>query len=100
MSAAGKKKPKKKRNRLLVVALLCLAVYAVVSLTSRQMELNERRQALDEINARISAQARENEVLEERLTNSDTFLEEQARDNGLARPGEMIFQETPGAETA
>ena len=37
-----------------------------------------------------------NEDLENKTQNSEEYLEQQARENGMARPGEQIYQEIPG----
>ena len=93
---AVKKRPR--RNRMMAVALTVFAVYVVVVLTQLQLELNERRAALEEIDQRIAEQQRANEDLTDKLNNYEKYLEEQVRERGLARPGEIIFQEIPGME--
>ena len=93
---AAKKRPR--RSRRMAVALTVFAVYVVVVLTQLQLELNERRAALEEIDQRIAEQQRENEDLTDKLNNYEKYLEEQVRERGLARPGEIIFQEIPGME--
>ena len=93
---AVKKRPR--RNRMMAVALTVFAVYVVVVLTQLQLELNERRAALEEIDQRITEQQRANEDLTDKLNNYEKYLEEQVRERGLARPGEIIFQEIPGME--
>lgn len=106
MSVASKKAaktvtPARKRphrNRLLVLAVLVFAVYVVVMLTQLQMELNERQAALDAIDQQIMEQQRANEDYQDKLDNYEKYLEEQVRQRGLARPGEIIFQEIPGIE--
>lgn len=91
-----KKRPR--RNRMMAIALTVFAVYVVVVLTQLQLELNERRAALEEIDQRITEQQRANEDLTDKLNNYEKYLEEQVRERGLARPGEIIFQEIPGME--
>lgn len=92
------KKPRKKRNRILLLAVLVFGVYTVVMLTQLQLELNERQQALDDIDAQIAEQQRANEDLQDKIDHYEKYLEEQVRQQGMARPGEIIFQEIPGAE--
>ena len=87
-----------RRNRMLAIALTVFAVYVVVMLTQLQLELNERRAALDEIDHQIAEQQRQNEDLQDKIDNYEKYLEEQVRQRGLARPGEIIFQEIPGIE--
>lgn len=87
-----------RRNRIMAIALTVFAVYVVVVLTQLQLELNERRAALSEIDQRITEQQRANEDLTDKLNNYEKYLEEQVRQRGLARPGEIVFQEIPGME--
>lgn len=97
MHTAKKKSAKRpRRNRMMAVALTVFAVYVVVVLTQLQLELNERRAALNEINRQITEQQRANEDLTDKLNNYEKYLEEQVRQRGLARPGEIVFQEIPG----
>lgn len=100
MSAVKRNKSRKpkKRSRILVMAVLVFAVYVVVMLAQLQMELNERQAVLDDMNKQITEQQRTNEDLEDKLANFEKYLDEQARLRGLARPGEIIFQEIPGME--
>ncbi len=100
MHAAKKKSAVKRprRNRMMAIALTVFAVYVVVVLTQLQLELNERRAALDEIDRQIVEQQRVNEDLTDKLNNYEKYLEEQVRQRGLARPGEIVFQEIPGME--
>ena len=93
---SAKRRPR--RNRMMAIALTVFAVYVVVVLTQLQLELNERRAALDEIDRQIAEQQRTNEDLTDKLNNYEKYLEEQVRERGLARPGEIIFQEIPGME--
>ena len=98
---AAKKKPvvkRPRRNRMMAIALTVFAVYVVVVLTQLQLELNERRAALEEIDRQIVEQQRTNDDLTDKLNNYEKYLEEQVRQRGLARPGEIVFQEIPGME--
>lgn len=99
--SAAKRKPSRKRksrSRILVLAVLVFAVYVVVMLTQLQMELDERKEVLEDINRQITEKQRFNEDLADKLANPEKNLEEQARKEGWARPGEIIFQEIPGIE--
>lgn len=94
--AAKKHKAKPRRNRILTVAVLVFAVYTVVMLTQLQLELNDRKEVLDDLVQQQIELERINADLQDKLDNSFKYLEEQARKKGLARPGEIIFQEIPG----
>lgn len=97
-SASRSRRSSKKRSRLLLVAVLVFGVYVAVMLTQLQMELNERQQVLDDVTTQIAEAERLNEDLQDKLENYEKYLEEQVRQQGMARPGEIIFQEIPGAE--
>lgn len=97
-SASRSRRNSKKRSRLLLVAVLVFGVYVAVMLTQLQMELNERQQVLDDVTTQIAETERLNEDLQDKLENYEKYLEEQVRQQGMARPGEIIFQEIPGAE--
>lgn len=95
---ADRKIKKRKKSIFLRVALLAFSVYAIVMLAQLQMELANREKDEQAIDQRIEDQKRLNEDLELKNEDYEKFLEEQAREQGLARPGEIIFQETPGAK--
>lgn len=93
---AGRKKPRKRRSRILWVAVLVFGVYVAVMLAQLQMELNDRKQVLEDVNAQIADQQRQNEDLQNKIDHYEKYLEEQVRQQGMARPGEIVFQEIPG----
>ena len=95
---AERKTKKKKKSIFLRVALLAFSVYAIVMLAQLQMELANREKDEQTIDQQIEDQKRLNEDLKLKNEDYEKFLEEQAREQGLARPGEIIFQEVPGAE--
>lgn len=97
LKASGRKR---KRSWLISLAVLVFVVYVVVMLAQLHMELKSREEALAQIDARIAEVRRSNEELQNKLDHRDIYLEEQARLRGLARPGELIFQEIPGVESA
>ena len=87
-------KPRKK-SLLLRIALLALSVYVVVSLVQLQLQLNEGRQRLDDLNSQLDAQLDAIAVLEDKRDNYKAYLEQQARKQGMAKPGETILVEIP-----
>ena len=87
-------KPKKK-SLLLRIALLALSVYVVVSLVQLQLQLDESQRRLDELNDQVHEQENINLILEDKLENSEEYLEQQARKQGMAKPGETILVEIP-----
>lgn len=78
------------------IALAALLVWVIVTLLQSQIEIREKRDDLADINAQIIAQEHINEDLENDAENEDLYLEQQARNKGLAKPGEIIFKEVPG----
>ncbi len=87
---------KPKRKSLLVrVAVLALSVYVIVSLVQLQMQLDEGQRRLDELNAQCAEQENQNIVLQAQLDGYEEFLEQQARKQGMAKPGETILVEIP-----
>ncbi len=87
-------KPKKK-SLLLRVALLALSVYVVVSLVQLHLQLNEGQQRLDDLNAQLDSQLNTNVVLQDKLDSYENYLEQQARKQGMAKPGETVLVEIP-----
>ncbi len=87
-------KPRKK-SLLLRIALLALSVYVVVSLVQLQLQLNEGRQRLDDLNNQLDEKLEAIAVLEDKRDNYKAYLEQQARKQGMAKPGETILVEIP-----
>ena len=88
-------KPKKK-SILIRVALLALSLYAVVSLVQLQLQLNKGHERLEDLNRRLEEQQDTNVVLQDKLDGYEEYLEQQARKQGMAKPGETILVEIPG----
>ncbi len=78
------------------IALAALLVWVIVSLLQLQIEINDKRNDLADIQMQIVAQERINEDITSDSENEDLYLEQQARNKGLAKPGEIIFKEVPG----
>lgn len=87
-------KPKKK-SLLLRVALLALAIYIVVSLVQLQLQFDEKEREYNAKYAQLERQQEINRVLLNEVENSDAYLEQQARKQGMAKPGETILIEIP-----
>ncbi len=87
-------KPRKK-NLLIRVALLALSVYVVVSLLQQRLQFNEAQERLDNLNQQINEQLNTNTVLRDKLESYEEYLEQQARKQGMAKPGETILVEIP-----
>ncbi len=87
-------KPRKK-SLLLRIALLALSVYVVISLVQLQLQLDEGQQRLDKLNEQLDEQLDTNVVLLDKLDSYEEYLEQQARKQGMAKPGETILVEIP-----
>ena len=91
----SKKAAKRRKSVLLRVAIVAFAVYVVVSMVQLQLRLSNAQERLDKLNEQTAAQIENNEVLQEQIDNSDAYKEQQARKQGMARPGETILVEIP-----
>jgi cell division protein FtsB len=84
----------KKTSLVSKIVIILLAAYAVVTLLKQQIQLNSARDDLDSVHQQIESAERENEELEEKLSeqNSEDFGENAVRDQlGYIKPGEAIF---------
>lgn len=91
---AGKMK-KKKKNIVLRVAFAAFAVYVVVQVVSLQVQLRTKQQELEMLEAAAHRQELVNEALQEKVENHETYLEEEARNQGYSLPGEQIYKVVP-----
>ena len=85
----------KKKNLFLRIALLALAIYALVSLIQLRLQLNEGQRTLDTYKTLSANQLTVNAELQDQIDNRDVYLEQEARKQGLAKPGETILVEIP-----
>ncbi len=91
-----KTKVKKKHSVILTVALIVLAVWMVISLIQLHTDISDKQTVLADINTQIANQQRANDELASENANDDLYLDQQAHDKGLAKPGESIYKEVPG----
>ena len=91
----GKKKTKTKRSFFLRFALLAFAVYIVVILVQLQMDISDKQDRIDELDQKIVKYNTENEELIEQGDNYKDYLEKKAREQGMLKPGESVYIETP-----
>ncbi len=85
----------KRKSVAVRIALLALIVYAVVSLIQLQLQLDEGQRLLDDVNGRVADQLTLNADLQDQIDNYETYLEQQARKQGMAKPGETVLIEIP-----
>lgn len=88
-------KTKKKKNIILRVAFAAFAVYVVVQIVSLQIQLHNKRQEIETVDAEIKRQELLNESLAEKVQNYETYLKEKARDQGYSSQGEQIYKVVP-----
>ena len=94
-AARNAKAKKKKKNIILRVAFAAFAVYVAVQIVSLQIQLRDKKQEIDKLDADIQKQELLNEALKDKVENADTYLAEGAREQGYYLPGEQIFKVVP-----
>lgn len=88
---------KKRKSLVLRIAILAFSAYMLVMLAQLRMEIDERKKQIDELNDSIQYQQQQNEDMESKNNNYEVYLEQHAREQGMAVPGEGIYQEAQGA---
>ena len=86
---------KKRKSLILRIALAAFSVYVVVSMVQLQLQLNRGQEQLDDINNQYVQTKEINAVLQDKLDGYEEYLEQQARKQGLVKPGETVFVEIP-----
>lgn len=86
---------KKKKSVILRVALLAFSVYVIVSMVQLQLQLNRGQEQLDDIKTRYTEAKENNIALQDKLDGYEEYLEQEARKQGLVKPGETVFVEIP-----
>lgn len=96
------KTEKYKGSLLLKFAVLCFAVFILVSLIGQQIQITEKKEKLEKLQAQLSTQTIKNEELQNSLKNSgglQDYAEKKARrDLDYAKPGERIFVDVGGSD--
>ena len=92
-----KAEKRKKKSIFLRIALLAFSIYVIVMLVQLQMELSARERDLDNLNQAITNQQMMNEEKKNQVADYEDYLDQQAREQGYARPGETIYKEIPGS---
>ena len=72
----------------IVIAIICV----FVPQSHRFRELESRKVAMQEANARLEARLRELDENQHRFRTDPEFVERIAREQGMAKPGETIFR--------
>lgn len=90
------KKPKKRRNIIIGACFGVFIVYAVVTLISQQVQINQKRTELSELEDKIVIQEVKNGEIEDVYNSDDReneeYIKKIARDElGYAEPDERVF---------
>jgi cell division protein FtsB len=93
--AAMKAVKKKKKSIFLRIALLAFSVYVIVTLVQLQLQIGNEQQRLNKLDEDIQRQVSLNEDIQNKTDNYEQYLEQRARERGMARPGEVIYKEIP-----
>lgn len=91
---------KYKGSFLLKFAVLCFAVFILVSLVGQQFQIMDKRQELEDLQQQLSTQNARNEEIQNSLENSGgmaEYAERKARSElDYAKPGERVFIDVGG----
>ena len=87
----------KKKSIFLRIALLAFSIYVIVMLIQLQMQIEQSNERLVSLDANIAYQKQINGDIKNKVDDYETYSEQQAREQGMAIPGEIIFKETPGS---
>ena len=88
---------KRKKSIFIRLALLAFSIYVIVMLLQLQMELGASQRQLDNYDQEIKNMQLLIDDQKNKMENYESYQEQQARENGQARPGESIYKEIPGA---
>ncbi len=87
---------KKKKSIFLRIAFLAFSLYVIITLVQLQMEIGNKKKQLDAVQENILLQQQLNGDLKSKLENPDEYIEQEARDQNMVKPGEIVMQEVPG----
>ena len=82
--------------RFLRMGLFAFFCYMSVILIQLQLEVADRKEQIRKLDESIAYQQQLNADIQDKRENYEAYLEQKARENGLALPGETIFKEAPG----
>lgn len=92
----AKQKPKKSifHNIFIKAALLLFLIYVLVSFFKIQMQVNEKKQQLNDLNEKITVQKQKNEELSDLLENgiNDEYIAKIARGYGYGLENERVYE--------
>ena len=82
---------KRKKSIFLRLALLAFSIYVIVMLLQLQMELGASQRQLDNYDQEIKNMQLLIDDQKNKMENYESYQEQQARENGQARPGESTY---------
>lgn len=68
----------------------------IITLVQLQMDIGNKQKQLDAVQENILLQQQLNGDLKSKLENPDEYIEQEARDQNMVKPGEIVMQEVPG----
>ena len=87
----------KKRNRVMFrIALICVAFYGVISIVQLQGNIQQKKEEVAQVQARIDEQTEKNNALREQVEGglSDEQIAAMAREQGYVMPTERVFADS------
>lgn len=85
-----------RKNRLLTLVIVILALLIAVFFVKGMVEAAQMRAVLNEAQQRVAAQQAENEEINRMLENSDYYLNQEARgENNYCDPEEKVYVIVP-----
>ena len=69
----------------------------LVMLAQLRLQIGERQKQIDDLQDSIQYQQQQNEDMQSKSDNYQVYLEQHAREQGMAVPGESIYKEAQGA---
>ena len=88
---------KQRSSIILRFAVVAFSAYMLVMLAQLRMEIGERQQQINDLDDSITYQQQQNEDMQSKSDNYELYLEQHAREQGMAVPGEQVYQEAQGA---
>ena len=80
------------------MALVALVVYIAASLIGLQLKLNEGEKQWEELSKQEQSLSAQIDLLEGFNIDTSEYLEQQAREQGLSKPGESVYFVVPADE--
>ena len=88
---------KKRGSIVLRVSVVAFSAYMLVMLAQLRLQIGERQKQIDDLQDSIQYQQQQNEDMQSKSDNYQVYLEQHAREQGMAVPGESIYKEAQGA---